>query len=32
MANNRRLEETFNDGWLKILTQTTKRNELGKKI
>ncbi|NGV90750.1 head-tail adaptor protein, partial [Staphylococcus aureus] len=28
MANNRRLEETFNDGWLKILTQTTKRNEL----
>ncbi|HAV0114063.1 head-tail adaptor protein, partial [Enterococcus faecium] len=27
MANNRRLEETFNDGWLKILTQTTKRNE-----
>ncbi|HCC1429111.1 TPA: head-tail adaptor protein, partial [Enterococcus faecium] len=25
MANNRRLEETFNDGWLKILTQTTKR-------
>ncbi|HAP7001704.1 TPA: head-tail adaptor protein, partial [Enterococcus faecium] len=22
MANNRRLEETFNDGWLKILTQT----------
>ncbi len=32
MANNRRLEETFNDGWLKILTQTTQRNELGKKI
>lgn len=32
MANNQRVRETFNDGWIKIKTQKTKRNELGKKV